>query len=363
MIRLLATAVLLLALMPGPQAMAQTQSLHGTSKPIATQESLDATALALSLSMTLSPQSLAKTRVQPRRPNATVKERVQATAQLSTAASEFTVPFSRLIGDEKPVRLAGVASSLKLSLPLPALMQAQAVRLELSGTASRALISFSQLEVAVNGRVVRQVGLGGGEEDFRHSIRIPVSVLREGFNEVQITVAQHYHETCEYPMASQLWTDIHLRDSHFVVTASPTTVPARLDQLDALFDKAVFADAPPVSILTADAPQADVLRAAGLVAQGLGHRYDYVPIRIHTGRFPTALSALDTAMPTQARVVVVMGTFASLASYLKGLGAAPKPQPVCCDSGGGNRSRTAPGSERLCHAAHVVARQTVGLHS
>lgn len=244
------------------------------------------------------------------------------------ASSEFTIPLSRLKGDDKPVRLAGVASSMKLSLPLPALVQAQDVRLELSGTASRALMASSQLEVAVNGRVVRQFGLSGSEENFRHSLSIPLSALREGFNEVQISVAQHYASTCEYPMASQLWTDIHLRESQFVVSATPKALPARLDRLDALFDKAVFADPAPVSILTAKAPEGAVLSAAGLVAQGIGHRYDYVPVRLSTARFPAAPAQLGTTLPAQARAAVVLGTFDSLGAYLQGLGAPTDSGPV-----------------------------------
>lgn len=245
-----------------------------------------------------------------------------------TEAAEFTIPLSRLMGNDKPVRLAGVASSMKLSLPLPTLMQARNVRLELAGTASRALIASSQLEIAVNGRVIRQFGLNGGEDSFRHSINVPLSVLREGFNDVQLTVAQHYTNTCEYPMASQLWTDIQLRESQFVVSAAPRTIPARLDALDALFDKAVFADAPPVGVFTATTPKGAVLRASGLVAQGVGHRHDFVPVRISSARFPPALAQLGAAFPAKARTGVVLGTFAELASYLQGLGAPTDAGPV-----------------------------------
>ncbi|ART53318.1 hypothetical protein CBP34_18875 [Acidovorax carolinensis] len=257
-----------------------------------------------------------------------LRDLTPAVTRERTEAAPFTIALSQLTGNDKSVRLAGVASSMKLSLPLPALMQAQEVRLELSGTASRALTASSQLEVAVNGRVIRQLGLGGGAEGFRQSIPIPLTVLREGFNEVQLTVAQHYAASCEYPMASQLWTDIHLRDSQFVVSATPKALPARLDRLDALFDKAVLADAPQVSVFTAKAPEGAVLSAAGLVAQGVGHRYDYVPVRISSARFPPALAQLGAALPAQARVGVVLGTFAQLATYLQGLGVPTDAGPV-----------------------------------
>ena len=252
-----------------------------------------------------------------------------AALPVAAESQPYTIPLSQLAGHERPVRLAGTAASTTLSLPLPALMRTQNVRLELVGTASRALNAVSQLEVAVNGRVVRQMGLSGeGDGHFRHTIELPASALREGFNDVQIRVAQHYADQCEYPMAPQLWTEVSLAESRFVVTASPAALAPRLDRLNALFDKAVLTEAPPVSVLTASALQGDVLRAAGLVAQGLGHRYDYVPVRIGTGRFPASLAALGAALPAGARSAVVMGTFGQLGSYLEGLGLPTDAGPV-----------------------------------
>jgi len=243
-------------------------------------------------------------------------------------STRVALPLSRLVGDDKPVRLSGVASSMKLSLPIPALWQAQAVELELAGAASRALTPVSQLEITVNGRVIQTFTLDGTQASFRHKITVPVDLLRPGFNDVQLTVAQHYTDRCEYPMATQLWTDIDLRSSSFTVTVTPQALPARLDRLDALFDKAVLAETPTVSVLTAQAPAGPVLTAAGLIAQGVGQRYDYVPVRMTSGRFPAELSQLGAAMPEGARAALVLGTFASLASYLTGWNIPTDAGPV-----------------------------------
>ena len=261
-------------------------------------------------------------RAQPQAPAAAVP------AAPAASGTRFVLPLARLVGDDKPYRLSGTASSLSLSLPMPALWQAQNVQLEIAGTASRALLASSQLEVSVNGRVVGQFGIGGGQQNFQHELSVPVRLLHDGFNKVQLSVAQHYTEKCEYPMAPQLWTDIDLAGSQFVVTATPQTAPARLDRLDKLFDKTVLADSAVVSVLTAAAPAGPVLAATGLVAQGIGQRFDYVPVRLAAGRFPADMAALNAALPAGARGAVVLGTFANLSSYLAGLNIPPNSGPV-----------------------------------
>jgi hypothetical protein len=65
-----------------------------------------------------------------------------------------------------------------------------------------------------------------------------------------------------------------------------------------------------------------------LVAQGIGHRYDYVPVRLSTARFPAAPAQLGTTLPAQARAAVVLGNFDSLGAYLQGLGAPTDSGPV-----------------------------------
>ncbi|RYH64500.1 MAG: hypothetical protein EON54_06415 [Alcaligenaceae bacterium] len=94
--------------------------------------------------------------------------------------------------------------------------------------------------------------------------------VARGFHALQIRVAQHYSEQCGYPIAPQLWTHISLRESCFVVTASPANLAPRLDRLSSMFDKAMFAEAPPANVLAAAALRGDVLRAAGLGGAGPG---------------------------------------------------------------------------------------------
>lgn len=234
-------------------------------------------------------------------------------------AVRVVLPLARLVGHDRPVRLSSVAASTQWALPIPALWQPDDVHLELAGTASIGLADTSQLELAVNGRVVQQFRLGGRQQDFRRDIAIPAELLHEGFNDVKVTVAQHYTDRCEYPMATQLWTDLDLSASRFVLAMSPRPVVPRLDRLDGLFDKAGIDATPTVGVLSSAAPRGPVLSAMGLVAQGIGQRFDYVPVRLTSGRFPPSLAALGGTLPAGARVAVVLGTVDQLGSYLAGL--------------------------------------------
>lgn len=270
----------------------------------------------------------------------------------TTTASRFVLPLSRLAGNDRPVRLSSVAASTRVPLPMPALWQAESVKLELAGTASMALLAErSQLEVAVNGRVVQQFRLDGRQQAFRHEVAIPPGALRDGFNEVQIAVAQHYADRCEFATAPQLWTEIDLAASRFVVTATPKPAPLRLDHLAALFDKTGFDESPRIDVLTAAAPQGPVLAAMGLVAQGIGQYFDYVPVRIASGRLPPTLAALGAALAPGARGAVVLGTFEQVAEHLRGV-------PFSADAGPLAALRPIPGDATrfaLVLAAHTEA--------
>ncbi|MDZ5459359.1 cellulose biosynthesis cyclic di-GMP-binding regulatory protein BcsB [Azohydromonas lata] len=241
-------------------------------------------------------------------------------------ATTWSLPLSRFTGDTAPLRVQGVQGELRLSLPMPALLSASEVVLELVGTASQALINSSQVAVELNGRVVAQQRLAG-QSALRLSVALPVSLLHEGYNEVRLAFAQHYHERCEYPMAPELWTQIDPVASRFVVRAAPRAVPLRLDRLDELFDKRSWDEAPLVPVFTAAAPDAGVLSALSLVAQGIGQRYDYLPVRVGSARLPARLEAVAEALPPGARGGVAVGTLAQMAPMLAGVplpsGGAP----------------------------------------
>lgn len=252
---------------------------------------------------------------------------VQAQESASNEA-EVVLPLARLLGQGDTVRVTGVEGSLSLSLPMPALQRAERVHLELVGTASQALIESSQAAVLVNGRVAAQFALDGRSPSFRQTVTIPTALLHTGYNDVQLLLAQHYARSCEYAMAPQLWTQIDLQASRFRIQAGRQPVPLRLDRLEALFDKVGWDSAPQVPVLTASSPSAPLLGALALVAQGIGQRYDFVPVRLAAGRFPTDIAALGHALPAGSEGAVLLGTFDQLRSYLAGLSIPQEAGPV-----------------------------------
>lgn len=251
---------------------------------------------------------------------------VASEATMPDGRRQYSLPMAKLVGDGHVIRLPSIHAETHVSLPIPQLWQAEAVRLHLVGTASRALIELSQLEVAVNGRVVHQYPLGRAGGEFRFDAAVPVELLQPGFNDVRIAVSQHYADRCEDHEAPQLWTDIDVAGSGFVLNGRARPLEPRLDRLDALFDRTGLDGAPEVPVLTAAEPSAAIVSAAGLVAQGIGQRYDYVPVRLDSGRYPADPAAL--VLPERARGAVLLGTRAALAPYLDGLDIPADAGPV-----------------------------------
>ncbi|MES2830404.1 MAG: cellulose biosynthesis cyclic di-GMP-binding regulatory protein BcsB [Pseudomonadota bacterium] len=242
--------------------------------------------------------------------------------------TRFVLPLGKLTGASQPVKLSGAAAAYTFSMPVPALWRAKQVVLSLVGTASRALIDTSQLVILVNGNVVRQFPLSSRSEGFRHEFEIPVDLLRVGFNEVRVEVAQHYTNTCEYPLAPQLWTQLNLEQSQLAIVADPLPVTPLLSKLDSFFDKADWRSRQVVTILTPTAPGVREMQALGLVAQGIGQRYDYVPVSLMHRRLPPMPRELATQIDPSSGGAVVLGTFAQLAPYLAGMEIEPGAEPM-----------------------------------
>jgi hypothetical protein len=233
-----------------------------------------------------------------------------------SAATHFTLSLADLLPDKKPVTLRGFSDQLQFSLPIPAGWQAGDVTLDLHGVASRALIDTSQLSVAVNGLVVGQFGLGGGDGPFAHRIVIPANQLHTGFNEVRIEAAHHAARTCESSFAPELWSEIDLVHSTFSTDAVALAAPRTLDHLNDAFDRTSWQRSASVTVLTLGAPSADVMPALGLVAQGIGQRYSFLPVAILQARAAANWSDIEAAVSPASRNAVLVATFAQMAGLL-----------------------------------------------
>lgn len=226
-----------------------------------------------------------------------------------SAPVNFDLKLSKLLGDATPRNLNGVDARMNIALPLPGLWEPEEVMLELSGVASKSLIKTSQLLVIVNDRIVGQKELGNGEDKFTHRIAIPVEYLNDGFNTVQVRAIQHYVEVCEVPLSPQLWTQINLEQSKFVIRARPRAVDPHLSMIAKLFDRATWQETPTVPIFTVANISNVQLGALNHVAQGIGQRYSFVPARLLKLDLPSNVQTLDSVMPKRSRTAVILATF------------------------------------------------------
>jgi hypothetical protein len=260
-------------------------------------------------------------------------EDVRAAPRTVAANDRWTyrVPLAQLTGAAEPVTLKGAAPQLAMDLPIPALLDPVDVTLNVAGSASGALAEGSQLVVKANGRVVDQFGIGKDEANFRKSVTIPGSALKQGSNDIRLVAAQRSHvsqNSCDADAAPEVWTQIDTEHSAFVVNARPKSVPARLDAMDALFDKSILLPRQTIPMLTAGAPSAAEIHALGIAAQGLGRRYGNVPVTLRHGMLPDNPGKLGAVLPADARGAVMIGTFDKLAAYLEGLALPENAGPI-----------------------------------
>jgi len=245
-----------------------------------------------------------------------------------SAPVNFDLKLSKLLGDTTPRNLNGVDARMNIALPLPGLWQPEEVVLELTGVASKSLIKTSQLLVIVNDRIVGQKELGNGEDKFTHRINIPVEYLVDGFNTVQVRAIQHYVEVCEVPLSPQLWTQINLEQSKFVIRAQPREATPNLSLISKLFDRATWQETPTVPIFTAANISNTQLGALSFVAQGIGQRYSFVPARLLKLDLPADVQALDSLMPKRSRTAVVLATFDTAKALLGNLDFPTNQGPI-----------------------------------
>ncbi|HEY0562697.1 MAG TPA: cellulose biosynthesis cyclic di-GMP-binding regulatory protein BcsB [Methylophilus sp.] len=242
--------------------------------------------------------------------------------RVSTEASvhypdDLNISFARLLGKEKPMILKGIDANMDVDLPLPGLWQADDVVLTLSGVSSEALNNSSQLIISVNDHIVGQKELGEGQQNFSHQVAIPPQFLKDGFNKVRIRAIQHYTDICEVPLSPQLWTQIDLSESKFVIRPRPRSPSASLNLLPKLFDSATWQEVPTVPVFVSKPSSLQHVSALSYVAQGVGQRYSFVPTRMLKLDAPNSLQALSAAMPAHSRAAVMLATFDEIKPLLQ----------------------------------------------
>lgn len=251
--------------------------------------------------------------------------RLQFSETMHTS-KHFRLSLAKIYGDDQPIMLKNTSSTSSFSLPIPVFWIPEKVILNIKGKTSLGLNERSQIAILVNGNVVKQYPLKTANQYIEFAVPIPVALLKTGYNQIKLLVSQHYTDICEFTEDSSLWTQIDLKESNFDIYAQPSNLVATLSQLDGLFDKSSWIEQPTVKVLTSGIPNQSELTAMGLIAQGIGQRYDFAPVIIDYGVFPAKLNDFKTA--NNAQVSVLLGTTQNLKSYLEDVPISKNKKPL-----------------------------------
>ena len=102
----------------------------------------------------------------------------------------------------QPIRLRYTSDEFTLYVPVSPRSKVKSALLHLQLTNSISLLrERSQLAVRLNGRVLAQVPLNPEQPESSVDIRLPVALLKPGYNQLVFSVAQHYTFRCEDPSA------------------------------------------------------------------------------------------------------------------------------------------------------------------
>lgn len=254
-------------------------------------------------------------------PNAAAAEAAKTASASLTLAS-----FMAASG---PIRLRYTSDEFTLYIPVSPRSKVKSALLHLQLTNSISLLrERSQLAVRLNGRVLAQVALNPAQPEASVDIRLPIALLKPGYNQLTFSVAQHYTLRCEDPSAPELWTEIDPVASTLTFDSDLMPLQPRLSDMARLFDPKLGGEQSLTIITASPAPMRDdQLEWGMLVAQGAALRLQYAPLRVRheiaarssaevrpgasTANFPglkqDALQSSDSAL---------IGTKAELEPYL-----------------------------------------------
>ncbi|NUU02817.1 cellulose biosynthesis cyclic di-GMP-binding regulatory protein BcsB [Herbaspirillum robiniae] len=200
-----------------------------------------------------------------------------ASAQPQPQSQTRDIHLADLGGKPGPIRLTRLDGASMLSLPLSRRETIKSAVLHLVSTNSIGLNNRSQLVVRLNGHSIAQLQLSARQPEITADIRLPVELLKPGYNQLIFRVAQHSQESqCEDPNAPELWTEIDTAQSTLRLQAELKPAAPLLSDLNDLFDPKQHV-AQKFNIITARHPGSDDdLAAGGMVAQGIGLKLRYV---------------------------------------------------------------------------------------
>ena len=152
-----------------------------------------------------------------------------------------------------PLTLSGDKSSYVFKIPVSPRESIRAAQLVLHTVNSTALLKArSSMTVRLNANILGQYPLDPAVSRQRNVINLPAALLRPGFNDLQVSVVQHYTYDCEDPGSSELWTEIDPVNSKIsmLVDGIRANPRPRLSQLGVAFDARTW-NPMPVKVVTA----------------------------------------------------------------------------------------------------------------
>lgn len=202
-------------------------------------------------------------------------------AKIALKDGEYTLTLADLTVRDEPVMLRGAASEYSVSLPLAKRMVITSARLDLRFVNSISLVDQrSQLGIFINDNVIAQVPLKGNQPEGRVKVRIPIDILKTGYNKLGFSAAQHYSENCEDPASKELWTQIDTVKTRLIIKAGYRSFNPTLAELPDIFDQRLWTDYK-LQILTAESQiSEDELNWGSLIAQGAALRLNYRPLEV-----------------------------------------------------------------------------------
>jgi hypothetical protein len=214
----------------------------------------------------------------------------------------FSQPLSWFTGNSSPIAFKNERSSASFSIPIPANAHIRSVSLKLAGWNSPALLANSStLLVSVNGTPAGIVSLDGNYPSIGEVVTLPANLFGPGYNDVTFNAFQTTGVTCEKFDDPALWTQL-AATSVITITGNREAVVPSFNHLNAIFDKRTLSSTTTVTVLydraVNEAP--DVLIGA---AEGIGLRYDYVPVLIDAK--PLNSESLSAALADPGNVVIL----------------------------------------------------------
>ncbi|WP_308388758.1 cellulose biosynthesis cyclic di-GMP-binding regulatory protein BcsB [Acidithiobacillus sp. AMEEHan] len=224
--------------------------------------------------------------------------------------------FATTIGSKAPIILQGHGATVRIPFSIPFGEKVNSINVHIYGHVSRSLANSALLEAESDGETIAQLDVQSGK-DVDKKFAIPTQHLDPGFHSLILKLVGVTGD-------SELnWVQLDPRASDFAYLTTPKPIPALLDHMDWFFDRAALNYAPKVAVYSP--PNKDNLQAISYVAQGIGLRYQFLPVKIQwhmlqVNRTDYGFDSIVHKLPENSRIAIIVGTTDEIGEILKQVG-------------------------------------------